>query len=323
MRKLVISLCIALSMTMCACGSINGNVEMPGEDEKLKALADGTADAESATSTPTETPTPKPVDVSEEVVVDEDTGDPYEDFTRKIKGVWGNLEGGFYFECYEGSEMTSGWFESDALPNAHIKNVDEISKNKYHVVMEFDQGYDEDGEVYDGFTYEATFDGTGDGFSNYFITSTDNNDYLYMKLGNNMDEALDYYHGNLLDDYHKLEEEHKGELRESPVGQWFTDGYDEIENWAESYYIILNNDGSALCTGWRNKDTGTYEITGPGKVLITFDHCECDDPEVGGWTQVNGFKYTIDMEYSGNDATIKINAPDVISNLTNGTIHRK
>lgn len=35
MRKLVISLCIALSMTMCACGSINGNVEAPEEDKNL------------------------------------------------------------------------------------------------------------------------------------------------------------------------------------------------------------------------------------------------------------------------------------------------
>ena len=138
-----------------------------------------------------------------------------------------------------------------------------------------------------------------------------------------MDEAWEYYTGSCIDDYNKLAHNYKGKLRESPVGIWYTEKYDLFDNWAESYSIELSGDGNALCTGWRNKDSGTYEITEPGKLRITFDHCEIDNPEIGGWDIVEGFVYTIDMDYSGNNATIKINAPDVITNLMDGTVIRK
>ena len=106
------------------------------------------------------------------------------------------------------------------------------------------------------------------------------------------------------------------------AGTWYTEGYDEEANWAMSYKIELTNDGKATCTGWRNKDTGTYEISGSNKALITFDHCETD--EAGeGFKVVDGFKYTIEMTINGDDAQIKIDAPDVISNLEDGTVHRK
>ncbi len=107
----------------------------------------------------------------------------------------------------------------------------------------------------------------------------------------------------------------------SPVGRWYTDGYDEDANWALSYCIELKEDGSASCSGYRNKDTGSYEETGDGKVLITFDKCEVD--EAGeGYKAVDGFTYTIDMTINGDEASIKIDAPDVISNLEDGTLHR-
>ena len=105
------------------------------------------------------------------------------------------------------------------------------------------------------------------------------------------------------------------------VGTWLTDGYDEEANWAMSYKIELTADGKASCSGYRNKDTGTYESTGDNKVLITFDHCETD--EAGeGYKVVDGFKYTVEMTTNGDDADIKINAPDVISNLEDGKVHR-
>ncbi len=106
------------------------------------------------------------------------------------------------------------------------------------------------------------------------------------------------------------------------VGIWYTDGYDKDNNWASSYKIELTADGKASCTGWRNQDTGTYTKTGDNKVLITFDYCELDSPEKG-LAPVDGFIYTIEMEISGDDARIKIDAPDVISNLDDGTVHRE
>ena len=106
------------------------------------------------------------------------------------------------------------------------------------------------------------------------------------------------------------------------VGVWYTDGYDEENNWDSSYKIELTNDRKAYCTGWRNKDTGTFAAYGDDAVLITFDHCETDSPGEGFKT-VDGFKYTIELTPNGDDAKIKIDAPDVISNLEDGTVHRK
>ena len=112
------------------------------------------------------------------------------------------------------------------------------------------------------------------------------------------------------------------EQEDNAVGVWYTDGYDEENNWAGSYKIELTSDRKATCTGWRNKDTGTFAAHGDDGVLITFDHCETDDPGEGFKT-VEGFKYTIELTPNGDDATIKIDAPDVISNLEDGTVHRE
>ncbi|MCR5626047.1 MAG: hypothetical protein K6F99_01890 [Lachnospiraceae bacterium] len=107
----------------------------------------------------------------------------------------------------------------------------------------------------------------------------------------------------------------------SPVGKWYTDGYDEESNWAMSYVIELTDDGKATCTGWRNKDTGTYTADGD-HVTITFDDCQTD--EAGeGWKPVEGFVYTVEMDLAGDEADITIDAPDVISNLDNGTLYRQ
>lgn len=132
------------------------------------------------------------------------------------------------------------------------------------------------------------------------------------------------------DDYY--EEEYAGEEEDDSTqnsrsldiaaGTWYTEDYDVDSNWAGSYMIELTPDGKASCTGWRNKDTGTYEVTGDDKALITFDHCETDNPGEG-FQPVDNFKYTIEMTIKGDDARITIDAPDVISNLENGTVHRK
>ena len=117
------------------------------------------------------------------------------------------------------------------------------------------------------------------------------------------------------------EPENNSDSSTSVTGTWYTDGYDEENNYAMSYKIELTSDGKASCTGYRNKDTGTYSVNG-NIVTITFDHCETDTPGEG-FSIVNGFTYTINMTVNGDDAEIVINAPDTISNLENGTIHRK
>ena len=138
----------------------------------------------------------------------------------------------------------------------------------------------------------------------------------------------EYYEDGYYEDEGYIEDETVEETQktssqgaEFAVGKWYTEGYDEEENWAASYVIELKEDGTATCVGYRNKDAGTYEATGMDSVLITFDNCEVD--EVGeGFKPVDGFKYTIDMKIKGDNATIRIDAPDVISNLEDGTVHR-
>ena len=133
---------------------------------------------------------------------------------------------------------------------------------------------------------------------------------------------------NGYEDYEEEEEEvveetqePSSESAEFAIGKWYTEGYDVDENWSGSYVIELKEDGTATCEGYRNRDAGTYEATGTDSVLIIFTDCEVD--EVGeGFKPVEGFTYTIDMKVTGDDATISIDAPDVISNLEDGTVHR-
>lgn len=106
-----------------------------------------------------------------------------------------------------------------------------------------------------------------------------------------------------------------------PIGKWYTEDYDEEANWATSYVIELTEDGKATCTGWRNKDTGTFS-TDKETVTIVFDDCQVD--EAGeGFKPVEDFSYTIKMELHGDDADITVDAPDTISNLENCTVHRE
>ncbi len=113
-----------------------------------------------------------------------------------------------------------------------------------------------------------------------------------------------------------------GENTGFAAGKWYTEGYDETDNWAMSYCLELKEDGTATCVGYRNKDAGTYVETGADSVLITFDKCEVDETGVG-FKPVDGFTYTVEMTVNGDDATIKIDAPDVISNLEDGKVSRK
>ena len=109
---------------------------------------------------------------------------------------------------------------------------------------------------------------------------------------------------------------------EMAAGKWYTEDYDEDANWALSYVIELKKDGTATCKGYRNRDTGTYKVTGPDKVLITFDFCETDEPDAG-WVAAEGYSYTVEMTIDGDDAEIKVNAPGSNSNLEDGTVHRE
>jgi len=302
---------------------LSGCVQTSQEPAKTEDAVETPTPSPTPTETPT--PTPEPTEVSEEEPEDEDTGDAFADFTRKIAGVWGTDDALFY--SFEGDTLKRGWWESDALPDATIAEVKQLDKNKYEVFVKDQSLVDEDGGFfYEGQDFTAVFDGTRDGFKETFIISSDVGEALFARMGDDFDEAMQYeFSGGFPDDFKKLKAEIMGDKAgdvSGVAGVWLTEGYDVNENWAVSYKIELSDDGKATCEGWRNKDTGTYEMTGDDKVLITFDKCETDSPGEG-WVPVEGFKYTVEMIINGDDARIKVNAPDVISNLVDGSVHRK
>ncbi len=131
----------------------------------------------------------------------------------------------------------------------------------------------------------------------------------------------DYEEEDIEEEAEEEEPEAESEEAASAVGIWYTEDYDENENWAGSYAIELKEDKTATCEGYRNRDAGTWESKGSDKVLITFDSCETDEPGEG-WTAAEDYSYTIEMTIDGDDAEIKIDAPYVISNLEDGTLHR-
>lgn len=307
-KSLVIFIMASLMIAGCA-GKAPAPAPAPSEEA---------ADTPTPTPAPTETPTPEPTKEPE-------VKDAFAVFTEKVAGVWGTDDSMFYE--FDGDVLKRGWFESDILPDAHIAEVKELEENKYEVFIKDQSLDDEDaGFTYEGQDFTAVFDGARDDFKETFIISANGGEALFVRMGDDLDEAMKYeFDGGFVDDYKALKAEIMGDkVQGSPLaaGMWYTDEYDETMNWACSYKIELTEDGNATCNGWRNKDSGTYEMTGDNKAVITFDKCEIDSPGEG-WVPVKGFVYKIYMTIDGDEAEIKIDAPDVISNLVDGPVHRQ
>ena len=311
-----------ITVTAVAILMLTGCYSTPQVRVEEEAAVITPTEAPEPTKTPT--PTPFPAEAVKPEKSEETKSDPLEDLAVKIAGVWGTDDN--FFQLFDGTTIKRGWFGSDALPDAQISQVKELSENKYEVYVE-DRGVIEDeggGFEYEGQDYTVIIDGSADGFKKTFIQSTDETAALFVKMGDTFEEAVAYSWEGFSDDFRELNEEIMG-VKDNDTfatGIWYTDGYDEVGSWAGSYMIELSGDGKATCFGWRNNDSGTYEITGPNSVKITFDHCEIDSPGEG-WVPVEGFIYTIDMIIDGDEAQIKIDAPDVISNLEDGIVHRK
>ena len=274
--------------------------------------------------TPTETPTPTPTEEPEEYFlehfdalnidlpfpgwvkdwpipgIDQDAGYiNYEDEEGEIVEIFAN----YIDDDIDGRTgepvVYNEWFFDDADPEDIVDWSDEDGLFKINALT---YGYDTMISVYRTEEYKIT--------CKLFCTHENVDKY---------EKAFDYLSEAAKSTKPGIQEINK---KADPIGKWYTEGYDELENWACSYQINLTDDGKATCVGWRNKDSGTYEVKGDNKVLITFDKCETDSPGEG-WVPVHGYKYTIDMTINGDVAEIKINAPDVISNLSDGKVQRK
>ena len=155
------------------------------------------------------------------------------------------------------------------------------------------------------------------------LTNANADNFYLIRMGNDTREAFDFY----CNDFEEVYKEKIGtllgiEVNNDAVGVWYTDGYDETENWSGSYKITLNEDGSAICEGWRNSDRGSYKKVSDSEVLITFNECKVDYPGEG-WVLEDGFVYTISLRMNNDTGNITIDAPDVISNIEDGTVYKR
>lgn len=59
------------------------------------------------------------------------------------------------------------------------------------------------------------------------------------------------------------------------IGTWYSENYDEKDNWACSYKAKFVSKGNKVTViGYRNKDIGTYKISkNKKKVVATFNKC--------------------------------------------------
>lgn len=84
------------------------------------------------------------------------------------------------------------------------------------------------------------------------------------------------------------------------IGTWKNEGYNEIEGWATSYKTVFNLDGTVIQEGWRNKDTGTYEISEDGKYIIAYYFENYIDFQEG-WQLVEDYEYTVTYEIDADN----------------------
>ena len=198
-RTVLAVLIVSLAFTGCA------------QTAQEPAPVEETVETPTPTPTPTETPTPEPTEAPEAEPEDEDTGDAFVDFTRKVAGVWGTDDNLFYE--FDGDALKRGWFESDVLPDAHIAEVKELEKNKYEVFVKDQSLEDEDaGYTYEGQDFTVTFDGTRDGFKETFIISSEGGEAVFVRMGDDFDEAMQYeFTGGFDDDFKALKAEILGD----------------------------------------------------------------------------------------------------------------
>lgn len=322
---------LIVSVALCSCNMNMGEVGMSREEyEELKNRADeNSTEAPDSKDVPSETPTPTPgptksQDDIEYHQVHFDTLDidiPIPDFDWSADHDY--QEEGFIScgnEIGESMELSANRIDED---------IDELTGEP----TVYDEYFIEDCEPEDIVDWSDkdnffTIHASVNGFDTFICVRHMDDYQIYFKLQcitentDRFEKAFKY----VCQAVKEVEPDLGNKVQEtgdfSPIGRWYTEDYDEINNYAFSYYLDLKPDGSALVMGGRNKDTGIYTITEPGKVHISIDKCEYDTPGEG-WVPIDGYTYTIDMTLDGEKAQVKVNEPDVHGDFSGGTMVRR
>lgn len=252
-----------------------------------------------------------------------------EAFEETMQGAWvycNNDRAEIFYRVFDGSGVIKcGYVESELMPSETIDKVLVAEDDHYKVeVTQEAWYYDFDS---DEMTPEqkVTLDlySEGDRFQSVYYIKVDGKKYYFVKMGEDFDER--FYDHQIFDRYNTAVNHYLFEVapseNEDPTGAWYTEIYDDRDNWAVSYKIEIKADGTATCDGWRNKDKGTYRKVRDNEIEITFDDCMADFPGEG-WTATPDARYTVNMKISGDRAYIVVNGNDGITNLESGVMVR-
>lgn len=97
-------------------------------------------------------------------------------------------------------------------------------------------------------------------------------------------------------------EDTEKEIREVICGSWHNET--EIEDWVGGEYITeFHEDGTVVCTGYRERDTGTYQVIGENIIEAVFD----ENYFLGAGTEAEfqeGYTYSVRYQYDGKSDTL-------------------
>ncbi|MBR4169177.1 MAG: hypothetical protein IKR47_05570, partial [Lachnospiraceae bacterium] len=252
-----------------------------------------------------------------------------EQFLQTMQGAWvycNPERSEIFYRIFEDTGVIRcGYVESELMPSETVDRVLIAEEDHYRVEATQEAWYfDFDS---DELTPEqsVTLDlySEGDRFQSIFYMVIDDQKYYFVKMGEDFDER--FYDHQIFDRYNTAVNHYLFEVapseNEDPTGAWYTEIYDDRDNWAISYKIEIKADGTATCDGWRNKDKGTYTKVRDNEIQITFNECMADFPGEG-WTALPDTEYTVDMKIAGDRAYIVVNGNDGVTNLESGVMVR-
>lgn len=98
--------------------------------------------------------------------------------------------------------------------------------------------------------------------------------------------------------------------------KWSNKIDDPTMEFSSKYTFQFKKNGTVSLKGWRNKDSGTYKVTGNNTAKLTFKKLYIDAPGEG-WIRSQG-KYTATIKFAGTKKfKAKFKGADQ-SNVTNG-----
>lgn len=86
------------------------------------------------------------------------------------------------------------------------------------------------------------------------------------------------------------------QMKKTLIGKkWSNKVQDPVMEYSSKYTFTFRKNGTVILKGWRNKDCGTYKITGKKTARLTFKKLYTDAPGEG-WTRLEGASYTATLK---------------------------